>query len=753
LRVRLDQALYRGADAQTLRELASQAAQLVAGARPLAAERGNVLRGYYAANDDSCQPYSLSFPDNYVPGQEYPLILDLHCHGWSDWYRPFQGHPAGSLPWAFVAAPHGRGSCDYLWIAEDDVLAVTDAVCAEFPVDKTRVYVTGWSMGGTGSFHLPSRYPDRFAASYPKAGNADFTAWEEAWREDRRRISTPRDAERMFLRWATVPVTFAENFLHVPVAMDHGALDSINPVAHSRSMAGRLSQLGYLSRLQDGAGGHGWGASFEERAEWMRRFRLPKDPPHVRYRTDDYRHCSAYWVRLDRFAERMKLAELEVRAAAPERLEVARCENLERFTLRLSGLNLAPGAQLLIAGERLALPNPLPPEVTLARATSGRWALATAAAQPGGLFPPPKRKGLEGPIHDAFRDPFLVVIGTTAADPFEGELIRQEAQRWRRQWRRRFQTWPPVKNDSEVTAEDAAARSLLLFGGPQANLLTARLMDRLPLRADGERVVFGGRSCSGPDLGYKLAYPNPEHPDRLVLLMGSTTWRGMWQMTHRFGNWFDWMPLDNRDWYDYCIFDDRSQEFETFLEVGFFDEDWKLDRAKRWAGLAQWREAALPREYPRFVQPPAGSRVRLCDLWPAQIDTAKGPLQINRSLNGKPLCIGRAAQSHGLGQWIESALVYHLGGAYRSFEVNYGIDAEGQEAISTARAATEQPRFEVCGDGRRLAEPKCARFGEAPGRFVVDVTGVQKLTLRVLRTSAEGWLYGPVCWGEAVLKR
>jgi dienelactone hydrolase len=284
LRVRLDYLASFGGSRYSLEDLAAGLEALLAGRDPLAAERGNSLRGYYAANDDSCQPYSLTLPENYDPAARYPLVLFLHHHGWSDWYRPFQGHPVQSLPGAIVAAPHGRGSCDYLWIAEDDALAVAAAVFADFPADPERVYVTGWSMGGTGSFHLPARYPDRFAASFPKAGNADFTAWEEAWKEDRRRLATPRDPERMFLRWLTAPVTYAENFLHVPIAIDHGAADSINPVGHSKSMAGRLKQLGYpnVGFRSDEAGGHGWGASVEERFEWMKQFRSPALPSRVR---------------------------------------------------------------------------------------------------------------------------------------------------------------------------------------------------------------------------------------------------------------------------------------------------------------------------------------------------------------------------------------------------------------------------------------------------------------------------------------
>ena len=141
-------------------------------------------------------------------------------------------------------------------------------------------------MGGTGAFSLPGRYPDRFAASFPKAGNADFTAWEKAWKEDRKELKTPRVDDRMFLRWATAPVTYAENFLHIPIAIDHGEEDSINPVGHSRSMAGRLAQLGYNARFRAGEGGHGWGDTTVRRYRWLRKFRLDSKPKRVRFKRE-----------------------------------------------------------------------------------------------------------------------------------------------------------------------------------------------------------------------------------------------------------------------------------------------------------------------------------------------------------------------------------------------------------------------------------------------------------------------------------
>lgn len=762
LRVRLDYLSSTGWASWKLDDLAKQLAEVMAGRDPFAAERGNSLRGYYAANDDSCQPYSLTLPDGYSTGRHWPLVMELHCHGWGDWYRPFQGHPASQLAGAIVAAPHGRGSGDYLWIAEDDVLAVIEAVSAELPVDPARVYVTGWSMGGTGSFTLPARRPDRFAASFPKAGNADFTAWEEAWKEDRPRLETPRGAERMFLRWQTAPVSYAENFLHVPIAIDHGAGDSTNPVAHSKSMAGRLAQLGYADvRLRTGQGGHGWGASLEERFQWMLPFRRPERPERVRIKTADLRHGSAYWAEITRLADRMKMAELDVKVAAPDRVEVTKCENIERFGLDLGRFELAKNAVLAIDGQTLHLlvawGEVFNVREVVVEKTDGRWsarlrATASRSDDSNPAFPPPKRAGLEGPIHDAFRDPFLVVIGTTAADEFERAVVREEAERWRRQWRRRFQCWPPCKEDREVTDADIAAKNLVLFGGPAANSITARVNAKLPARIEGNAVIVGEKHHEGGDLGLKLCHPNPLNPERLVVLQAATSWRGMWQMSHRFGNWFDWMPLDNRDWFDFCVFDDRSTGFETFLDVGFFDEDWQLARANRWGALPDWRERSAPRRYPQHRRAPAGAQeLRLSDLWPRQIDTAKGPLQIDRSFNGQALRIGQHGQSHGLGQWIESAVCYDLDGRWRSLRLSVGIDGEGQTAISSARRATERPVFEVWGDGRLLALRRGVAFGDAPESVVADVTGVRSLALRVLRSSPEGWLYGPVTWGEPVL--
>ncbi len=51
-----------------------------------------------------------------------------------------------------------------------------DALGLEFSIDPDRIYITGLSMGGFGTWIAVSRYPDRFAAAVPICGGGDPTA-------------------------------------------------------------------------------------------------------------------------------------------------------------------------------------------------------------------------------------------------------------------------------------------------------------------------------------------------------------------------------------------------------------------------------------------------------------------------------------------------------------------------------------------------------------------------------------------------
>lgn len=139
-------------------------------------------------------------PETIEPGKKYPLVLFLHGAGergndtellkkhflpsvTSEEFR--KRYPC------FVVAPQCRNDrkwADISWGTKvspqmkdkptDDLMAAVqavDEVIREFPVDENRLYLTGISMGGYGSWDLAMRQPDRWAAVAPICGGGDET--------------------------------------------------------------------------------------------------------------------------------------------------------------------------------------------------------------------------------------------------------------------------------------------------------------------------------------------------------------------------------------------------------------------------------------------------------------------------------------------------------------------------------------------------------------------------------------------------
>ncbi len=97
------------------------------------------------------------------------------------------------------------------------LVALLDEVSATYAIDDDRLYVTGLSMGGYGTWGLAARQPNRFAAIAPICGGGDPTK--------------------------------AASFAHVPVWAFHGGKDSVVPVRRTQEMIEALRATGAEARL------------------------------------------------------------------------------------------------------------------------------------------------------------------------------------------------------------------------------------------------------------------------------------------------------------------------------------------------------------------------------------------------------------------------------------------------------------------------------------------------------------------------
>jgi predicted peptidase len=131
---------------------------------------------------------TLRVPEGYDPSDPVPLVMVLH---WGGPVPPFTGRavleglaePALAGLGALLVAPD-RNRED--WAnpeSEAEVLDLLDAVEAAYAVDRSRTLLTGYSLGGIGTWYVAGRNPGRFRAALPvsaavpgEAMRADWTA-------------------------------------------------------------------------------------------------------------------------------------------------------------------------------------------------------------------------------------------------------------------------------------------------------------------------------------------------------------------------------------------------------------------------------------------------------------------------------------------------------------------------------------------------------------------------------------------------
>jgi len=142
-------------------------------------------------------PYRILKPAKIAPGKSYPLVLFLHgagergddnikqlAHGAVDFanaakrdkYPCFVIFPQCPVKLRWVEVSWGLPA--HTMPAEPSeplklALELVDKLTADLPVDKNRIYVTGISMGGFGTWDAIQRRPDFFAAAIPICGGGD----------------------------------------------------------------------------------------------------------------------------------------------------------------------------------------------------------------------------------------------------------------------------------------------------------------------------------------------------------------------------------------------------------------------------------------------------------------------------------------------------------------------------------------------------------------------------------------------------
>lgn len=189
------------------------------------------------------QPYALYVPSKALPSTGFGLVVSMH--GLSANYNEFLGsHEAQQLgdrgSGSILASPQSRGpDGGYKSYAEADVFEMWADVARHYRLNPALTDVSGYSMGGEGTYELATRWPDLWARAFPIVGPptsaASFTSLRNipvmAWYGQTDELVGPELSEQAFLNAQQAGIRY-DHWVFTPAGhITEGNNDEYGPAA------------------------------------------------------------------------------------------------------------------------------------------------------------------------------------------------------------------------------------------------------------------------------------------------------------------------------------------------------------------------------------------------------------------------------------------------------------------------------------------------------------------------------------------
>jgi hypothetical protein len=551
------------------------------GKAPWATATGLIARGYVSRIDGSVQPYGILVPASCKPDSPDKHRLDLWCHGRGENLTELNfingcqtSNPDFTPEGAFVLRLYGRYCCANKFAGEIDAFEAMDNVKKHYPIDENRIAIRGFSMGGAACWHLAVHYPSVWAAAAPGAGFSETADFLKVFQQEP--VKPTWYEQKLYHMYDATD--YAGNLFNCPTVAYSGELDTQKQAADMMVDAAKREGLTFAYLI---------GPKTKHAYEPETKKELAKEideivakgrdvvPAEVRFTTYTLRYNNDAWVTVDGLEKHWERADVKGKFAGVE--FAIDTKNVSALTLSLppGKAGFAPYVVTIDGGKIQVQHNTNDNGVWGAnfRKADGKWKLVSPADD-GTLA---KRHGLQGPIDDAFMEPFLMVRPT-------GKPLSENVGAWADaemkhaidHWRKQFRGEAPVKDDADVSDADIASHNLVLWGDPSSNKVLAKIADKLPIRWNAEKVALGPAASDADAYSavshvLVMIYPNPLNPKRYVVLNSGFTFREYDYLNN--ARQISKLP-------DYAVIDVKTPPSSRLpggvVNAGFFDEHWKL---------------------------------------------------------------------------------------------------------------------------------------------------------------------------------
>lgn len=525
--------------------------------------------------DGSVQYFAVNPPENLK--NKPALFLSLHGAGVE---AINQAQSYGHKNWGYVVSPTNRRPYGYNWEnwGRIDALEVLDIAKNRFNIDENKVYLTGHSMGGHGTWHLGINYPDKFGAIAPSAG------WISIWSYRIKPQHDSSEVEKMLLRSTKHSDTysFTQNLKPNGIYIIHGDADDNVPVQQAESIIENLSKFhkDFTFHFEPGAG-HWWDNSDESGADcvdWLPMFDFfahhsvakKEQIKSIDFTTANLSITSKnYWIEIINQIKQQSLSKINFKLEQGIRKFSGSTENIKMFSIDASMLTNDKPVEVVIDGQTIA-DIKIPSDFKLYFTKENENWITGSAPSPKNKYP-----SRCGNLREAFNNNVIFVYGTKGNDEenkWAFEKAKLDAER----------VWYRGNSAVEVISDDQfnlllyKDRSVILFGNSKTNSAYNLLLDDSPIKIDNKKISVGDKVYKGSDYACLMIRPRKDSDIASVGVISATGIDGMKLIN--LAPYFDQYV----GFPDVIIFNSEvlKSDDDGVKYIGYFGNDWGLENGE-----------------------------------------------------------------------------------------------------------------------------------------------------------------------------
>jgi predicted esterase len=478
---------------------------------------------FISAIDGSVQYYSVA-PRSKGNSDKSALFLSVHGAGVQ---AIGQARAYQSKDWGVLVAPTNRRPRGFNW--EDwgrlDALEVLDLATKRYQPDPEKIYLTGHSMGGHGTWYLGATYPDKWAAIAPCAGYPTLTGYGSA--DGKIPENGKSLIEETLLRASNASnvIALARNYKDLGVYIHHGDSDKVVSVDYARQMRKVLGDFHSDFSYYEYPGGSHWFGN--ESVDWAPIFdffkwhRVKQDSAAdvLDFITANPVISSKHhWASILQQQKHLDYSKIHLVRDRKAKVIKGSTENVATLRLALDEFAAGDALQLVIDSVKISHTITATREVCLSGFPN--WKVS---AQPDVKH---KNEQRSGTFKEAFNHTMVLVYGT-GGNKQENAWAFNKARYDAEVWYYRGNGMVEVIPDKDFAPEKFKDRGVILYGNSVTNTAWNKLLKGCPINITRDRITAGKNSYQGKDLATYFTWPRPDSNIAMVAVIGGTGLPGM----------------------------------------------------------------------------------------------------------------------------------------------------------------------------------------------------------------------------------